>query len=126
MQLRVATGTSSFTEFSFLSYFSRLNFDYQNKYLLTLSGRVDGSSRFGENKRYGFFPAVSVGYVLSEEDFMKDSKVFSFLKVRASYGTTGNVGIGNFQHLGLYGSGSYNNQPGLRPTQIPNPDLGWR
>jgi TonB-linked SusC/RagA family outer membrane protein len=121
----VATGTSTFTEFSFLSYFSRLNFDYQNKYLLTLSGRVDGSSRFGENKRYGFFPAVSVGYVLSEEDFMKDSKVFSFLKVRASYGTTGNAGIGNFQHLGLYGSGSYNNQPGLRPTQIPNPDLGW-
>ena len=56
---------------------------------------------------------------------MKNQNTFSFLKVRASYGNTGNAGIGNFQHLGLYGSGSYNNQPGLRPTQIPNPDLGW-
>ena len=121
----VFTGTSTFTDFSFLSYFSRFNFDYQNKYLLTLSGRVDGSSRFGENKKYGFFPAVSVGYVLSEENFMKNQNTFSFLKVRASYGSTGNAGIGNFQHLGLYGPGSYNNQPGLNPSQIPNPDLGW-
>jgi TonB-dependent starch-binding outer membrane protein SusC len=118
-------GTSTFSNFSFVSYFSRFNFDYLGKYLFTIAGRVDGSSRFGENNRYGFFPATSVGYLLSEESFLKDSELISFLKLRASYGRTGNAAISNFGHLGLYGSGTYNNQPGLRPTQIANPDLQW-
>jgi TonB-dependent starch-binding outer membrane protein SusC len=117
-------GTSTLNEYSFLSYFSRFNFDYQNKFLLTLSGRVDGSSRFGENRRFGFFPAVSAGYVMTE-DFLKDNNVVSFLKLRASYGRTGNAAIGNFDHLGLYSTGTYNNQPGLFPGRIANPDLGW-
>jgi len=90
-----------------------------------LSGRVDGSSRFGVNSRYGFFPAAAVGWVLTREDFLADNALISFLKARASYGVTGNAGIGNFQHLGLYGVNTYNNQSGLIPTQIPNPDLGW-
>jgi len=121
----IYTGTSNFTQYSFISYFSRLNFDYKQKYLLTIAGRVDGSSRFGDNKRYGFFPAVSAGWILTNEDVFADMEALSFLKLRASYGSTGNAGIGNFNHLGLYGPASYNNQPGLRPTQIPNPDLGW-
>jgi TonB-linked SusC/RagA family outer membrane protein len=117
-------GTSTLNEYSFLSYFSRFNFDYQNKFLFTLSGRVDGSSRFGENRRYGFFPAVSAGYIITE-DFFNDTDLISFLKLRASYGLTGNAAIGNFDHLGLFGVGTYNNQPGLFPTRIANPDLGW-
>lgn len=117
-------GTSTLNEYSFLSYFSRFNFDYDNKFLLSLSGRVDGSSRFGENRRFGFFPAISAGYIMTE-DFLQDSDLISFLKLRISYGRTGNAAIGNFDHLGLYSTGAYNNQPGLFPGRIANPDLGW-
>ncbi len=90
------------TEYSFLSYFSRVNLDYMAKYLVTLAGRVDGSSRFGTNSRYGFFPALSVGWVITKESFLTDNPTLSFLKLRASYGLTGNAGIGNFRHLGLF------------------------
>ena len=122
----ISGGSSTLTQYSFLSYFSRFNFDYKRKYLLTVSGRVDGSSRFGANNRYGFFPAVSAGWVLTEESVFQDAGALSFLKIRASYGTTGNAAIGNFDHLGLFTAGaSYNNQPGLRPSRIPNPDLSW-
>jgi TonB-dependent starch-binding outer membrane protein SusC len=121
----ITDGSQSITEYSFLSYFSRLNFDYQSKYLFTLAGRIDGSSRFGENKRFGFFPAASAGWVVSKESFLSDNPILSFLKIRTSYGLTGNAGIGNFQHLGLYGVDPYNAQPGFIPSQIPNPDLGW-
>jgi TonB-dependent starch-binding outer membrane protein SusC len=116
---------STLDKYSFLSYFSRVNLDYKAKYLLTLSGRIDGSSRFGKNNRYGFFPAASVGWVISKEDFLTENSVLSFLKLRTSYGLTGNAGIGNFRHLGLYGIGHYNSLAGLVPSQIPNPDLGW-
>jgi len=121
----ISGGSSSKTEYSFLSYFSRINFDYKAKYLLTLAGRVDGSSRFGKNSRYGFFPAASIGWVISKESFLTDNPTISFLKLRASYGLTGNAGIGNFMHLGLYGVDSYFGTSGLIPTQIANPDLGW-
>lgn len=121
----ITVGTSSLTKYSFLSYFSRVNLDYKAKYLFTLSGRVDGSSRFGKDNRYGFFPAASLGWVLSKEDFLTGNNTLSFLKLRTSYGMTGNAGISNFGHLGLYGVGSYNSQSGLYPTQIPNSGLGW-
>src|SRR5262249_9213182 len=85
------TGGFSFAQqYSFLSYFSRVNFKFSEKYLLSLSGRVDGSSRFGADKRYGFFPALSAGWILSEESFIKDSGVLSFLKLRGSVGRVGN------------------------------------
>ncbi|MBV6425900.1 MAG: TonB-dependent receptor SusC [Haliscomenobacter sp.] len=121
----IAAGSSSITEFTFLSYFGRATYDFDRKYLLTVSGRVDGSSRFGKNNRYGFFPAVSAGWVLTEEPFLKDNSLLSFLKLRASYGVTGNAAIGNFDHLGLYGAEGYNGVSGLFPSQIPNPDLEW-
>jgi TonB-dependent starch-binding outer membrane protein SusC len=121
----ITGGTSTITEYSFLSYFGRLNFDYQSKYLVTVAARLDGSSRFGANKRFGFFPAASAGWVISKEEFLADNSVVSFLKLRTSYGVTGNAGIGNFSHLGLFGVSTYNQQPGFAPTQIPNPDLGW-
>lgn len=121
----ITGATSTLTKYSFLSYFSRVNLDYKAKYLVTLSGRVDGSSRFGANNRYGFFPAASLGWVLSKEGFLADNSVLSFLKLRTSYGLTGNAGIGNFGQMGLYGVGNYNSVAGLIPSQIENPNLGW-
>lgn len=121
----ITGGTSSVTNFSFLSYFARVNYKYGEKYLATLSARVDGSSRFGPENRYGFFPAASVGWLMSEEEFLNDNSIVSLLKLRGSYGLTGNAEIENFDHLGLYGPASYGLVPGIRPTQIPNENLGW-
>ena len=121
----ITSATSTLTKYSFLSYFSRVNLDYKSKYLLTLSGRIDGSSRFGKNNRYGVFPAASLGWVLTKEDFLSSSAFLSFLKLRTSYGLTGNAGISNFGQLGLYDGAHYNSVSGLIPSQIPNPDLGW-
>lgn len=121
----ITSGTSTRTAYSFLSYFARARYDYKRKYLLNVSGRVDGSSRFGIDNRYAFFPAVSAGWVLTEEGFLKDNKVLSFLKLRGSWGESGNAEIGNFQSLGLYKAGSYNGASTLGPEQIPNPDLTW-
>jgi TonB-linked SusC/RagA family outer membrane protein len=121
----ITAGTSTLTQYSFLSYFTRVNLDYKAKYLLTIAGRIDGSSRFGEDNRYGTFPAASVGWVISKENFLANNSTLSFLKVRASFGQTGNAGISNFGHLGLYGVDNYNNLSGLYPAQIPNPELGW-
>src|SRR5258706_7972985 len=118
--------SSSETEFTFLSYFARANYKYNGKYLLALSGRFDGSSRFGKNNKYGFFPAVSAGWILSEEKFLSNVKWLNYLKLKASWGLTGNSEIGNFAARGLYsGNGAYAGNPGTRPTQIPNPDLKW-
>jgi TonB-dependent starch-binding outer membrane protein SusC len=121
----ITGATSTLTKYSFLSYFSRVNLDYKAKYLLTLSGRIDGSSRFGKNFRYGVFPAASLGWVLTKEDFLLNNPVLSYLKLRTSYGLTGNAGIDNFGHLGLYGVNRYNGLGGIAPSQLPNPDLGW-
>ena len=120
------TGGSFSTSNSLLSYFGRLNYAYANKYLLGLSARIDGSSRFGVNQRYGFFPAASVGWVVTEEAFLKDQKVLSFLKPRISIGRTGNQGFGDFASLGLYaGTSGYVGVPGQRQIQLANPDLKW-
>jgi TonB-linked SusC/RagA family outer membrane protein len=119
-------GYSQQTEFSFLSYFSRANYAYKSKYLFSLSARYDASSRFGSNNRYGFFPAASAGWVVSQEEFMKDATVFSNLKLKASYGLTGNAEIGNYPSLGLFsGDAGYNGAAGQRFDQIANPNLKW-
>ena len=123
---RITGGTTTVNESSILSYFGRVNYKLNDKYLLSLSGRIDGSSRFGRNNRYGFFPAVSAGWVLSEESFLADSDVLSFLKLRASWGLTGNAdGFGNFSHLSLYGGAKYNNSSALVSEQLANDDLKW-
>lgn len=121
----IVEGTSTFTNSSFLSYFSRINYKLDNRYLMTLSARYDASSRFGENNRYGFFPAGSLGWILTEEAFLHGKEGLSLLKLRTSFGITGNAEIGDFDHLGLYGPASYGLRPGLQPTQIKNPDLTW-
>lgn len=120
------TATSNENAFSFLSYFLRANYKYAGKYLVGFSIRADGSSRFGANNRYGYFPAGSIAWILSEEDFLKTSETISLLKLRASYGLTGNAEIGNFSSRGLYsGTGAYGGRPGQIPSRIANPDLTW-
>ncbi|MDJ1504477.1 TonB-dependent receptor [Xanthocytophaga agilis] len=119
-------GFSRESNFRFLSYFLRANYKLNEKYLLSVSARIDGSSRFGKNSKYGFFPAASAGWVLSEEDWLKDNSFMSFLKLRTSYGLTGNAEIGNFPQLGLFaGDGNYGDTPGQRPYQLSNPNLKW-
>ena len=123
---RITGGTSTLSESAILSYFARANYKFKDRYLLSISGRVDGSSRFGKENKYGFFPAASAGWVLSEERFMNESKHISFLKLRASYGLTGNdAGFGDFAQLGLWGAAKYNGLSGLVPTQLANPELKW-
>ena len=121
-----SNGSSTESNFRFVSYFARANYKFLDRYLLGVSARIDGSSRFGKNARYGRFPAVSAGWVLSEESFLKKIPTISFLKVRASYGITGNAEITNFPQLGLAaGDASYVGSPGQRPSQLANPDLKW-
>jgi TonB-dependent starch-binding outer membrane protein SusC len=119
-------GSSSESNFRFNSYFFRANYKFNEKYLATFSLRRDGSSRFGENSRYGYFPAGSLGWIISEEGFMSRLKTISFLKLRTSYGRVGNAEIGNFPQLGLFsGDAGYAGAAGQRPSQIANPDLRW-
>ncbi len=118
--------SSSASEWALVSYFARANYKFNNKYLVSLSGRYDGSSRFGENNRYGFFPAASVGWIVSEEKFMQGIQWLNVLKLKGSYGLTGNSEINNFAARGLYsGDAGYGNLAGTRPTQLGNPDLKW-
>ncbi|RAJ97471.1 TonB-linked SusC/RagA family outer membrane protein [Larkinella arboricola] len=112
------------------SYLARVNYGYKERYLLTASFRADGSSRFGSNKRYGYFPSAALAWRISEESFMKDVRVLSDLKVRATYGMTGNQdGIGNYPAYSLLGTQNYvfggTVSTGLGPNQIANPDLSW-
>lgn len=114
------------------SYMGRVNYGYKDKYFLDLTARVDGSSRFGANNKYGFFPAVSAAWRLIEEPFLKSATWLSDLKLRASYGITGNAGgISPYQSLStVAATGSdyvFNNAyvTGINPTGIANPDLRW-
>lgn len=121
----ITTGYSAFDYYRFLSYFGRASFSIRETYLFSFTGRFDGSSRFGQNNKYGFFPSGSAGWLISNEEFMQNSKYISYLKLRASYGITGNAEIGNFNYLGLYGAGSYGDESTLYPSTIANPDLTW-
>ncbi len=111
-----------------LSYFGRVNYGYDNKYLVELSLRRDGSSRFGVNNRFGMFPAVSAAYRISAEPFMQGvSGWMDDLKIRASHGSTGNQdGISDFGSLTQYSAGAfYNGQPVIFKSSVGNPDLRW-
>lgn len=122
----ITAGTSTSTSNTLVSYFARGSYAFAGKYLVGASARVDGSSRFGINKRYGIFPAASVGWVISEESFLKNNPTLSFFKLRASIGKTGNQGFGNFVSRALFaGDAGYVGTPGQRPYQLANPDLGW-
>jgi len=121
----IVYGTAVVSYYRFLSYFTRITYDYDTRYLLNFTVRADGSSRFGEENRYGVFPSASAGWVISNESFLKSSKKVSLLKLRASYGYTGNAGIGNFDFKGLYGIGAYAGTSSIYPSTISNPELTW-
>ena len=121
-------GGSGRARFAFNSYFGRINYTLSNKYLFTLTGRLDGSSKFGENNKYSFFPSAAIAWRASEEDFLKNSNVISNLKLRASYGITGNSEINTYASLSLLSSGYaaiINNQrvTGVGTNRLANPDL---
>ena len=122
--------TSGITEWQMLSYLARINYNYDSRYLLTLTGRVDGSSKFGKGNKYGFFPSVSGAWRISEEAFLRDNPTISNLKIRASYGVVGNEGIAPYSSQGLmYNAEAYfgNSEivTGLAPYTLSNRDLKW-
>jgi len=122
----IDNGSSTYTERALNSYFGRVTYNYASKYLLNVNMRADGASKFGEDNKYGYFPSASLGWVVSEENFLKGINFLSNLKLRASYGLTGNwQPIDNFASRGLYGVVSYLDQPGFVQTQLPNTELGW-
>src|SRR5690606_1673897 len=94
----------SVSESSLLSYFTKANYEYKDKYLFSATLRADGSSRFGRNNRYGYFPSFSAGWILSKEDFWK-SNAISYLKLRASWGQNGNDRIGDYSFTTVVLSG---------------------
>lgn len=121
----ITFANSANNRYTFLSYFLRGNYSIANKYLLSGSIRTDASSRFGPNNRYGWFPTVSAGWVLSEEKFLEHISFLNFLKLRASWGLTGNAEIGANSFLALYGVSNYPDLPGYVPVSLSNPDLKW-
>ncbi|MBT2563620.1 TonB-dependent receptor [Pedobacter sp. ISL-68] len=121
----ISAGTSSETRHTFVSYLARVNYKYEEKYLLSASIRTDGSSRFGVNNRYGTFPAVSAGWIINQEEFLKSSSWLSLLKLRGSYGLTGNAEIGDFASRNLYQGVNYAGIGGTRPSQLGDPNLSW-
>ena len=107
------------------SFFGRINYNYANKYIVSFSGRGDASSRFGSNNQWGFFPSASVAWRLGEEDFLKLPDQMNELKIRTSFGLTGNDDITPFLYKELFGITTYDGKSGYYPTGIPNPDLKW-
>ena len=110
-----------------MSFFGRVNYDFDGKYLLSGVLRHDGYSKLTAENRWGTFPGISAGWVISKEEFMEQfSNVVSFAKLRTSYGLNGNVsGIGNYYVQGAYGSNKYNGQTGFLISSLPNPGLQW-
>lgn len=121
----ITDASSGLSENALESYFSRVNLNYAGRYLLAISMRTDGSSRFAKQQRYGYFPSISGGWDVSKETFWPFAT--TDLKVRASYGKTGNQeGIGNYAYQALAGGGyNYNNKSGLAITSVGNDQLTW-
>ncbi|TJZ63022.1 TonB-dependent receptor [Sphingobacterium olei] len=142
----IQTNSGSGTAYRLLSYFGKVNYNYNDKYLASVTARYDGSSRFGVNNQFGWFPAFSAGWRISQEEFLNGIDVLSDLKVRYGWGKVGNQEIGNFASFGMY-QASYATNPtwdpdngtaydingagtgvlpsGYRRIQQPNPNLRW-
>ncbi|RAV98172.1 SusC/RagA family TonB-linked outer membrane protein [Pseudochryseolinea flava] len=118
--------TASPGEKGIQSFFGKVNYNYASKYLLGITARVDASTNFGDNNKYGIFPAASLAWRMSEEDFIKNNiTAISELKLRGSYGLLGNDNIESFLFAPLYTPGSYSSKPAISPKHLPNPDLKW-
>lgn len=125
-------GNSQESEWALISYLARINYSYKDKYLFTSTYRTDGSSRFGTDSRWGAFPSASVGWRVTEEPFMESLSFINELKIRASYGLSGNNAIPDYGHVSLLSKVDYplgTNQgtvmQGLYPSTIPNANLSW-
>ena len=121
----VDAGSSFFAQNGLVSGFGEIKYDYKDRYLFSATARYDGSSRFGQDRKFGVFPSASVGWRIKEEGFLKDVSFIEDLKLRASYGYTGNERIGNFQFLGTWGATTYNGSSGVGPNSLSNPNLQW-
>jgi TonB-linked SusC/RagA family outer membrane protein len=113
------------TAYTMLSFFGVANYSYDNKYFLQASLRTDGSSRFGADNRWGTFWSASASWNIHREAFMKDLDFVNMLKLRGSYGLSGNFDIGDYDQYGLYSPNQYDGNSGLAPSQPANPNLGW-
>ncbi len=118
-------GGSFYSQSGLMSFFGELKYDFKDKYLLGGTVRADGSSRFGKNRRFGYFPSLSAGWRISEEAFLDGARFVDDLKLRASYGFTGNERIGSFQYLGTWAAAVYNGNTGVGPNRLPNSNLQW-
>lgn len=118
---------SDVTIYKYQALFARLNYNWDTRYILNITGRRDGSSRFGPGKQFATFGAVGGAWLFSNEAFLKDNTVLSFGKLRSSYGITGNDQIGDYQFLDTYVSSGNNYQGtiGLQPVRLFNPEFGW-
>ncbi|NJO88323.1 MAG: SusC/RagA family TonB-linked outer membrane protein, partial [Chloroflexia bacterium] len=122
-----------YTDHTLLSYFSRVNYDFNNKYMLSAVLRADGSSRFGSDNKFGYFPSVSVGWNITREDFMSTlDPIISYAKLRLSWGQNGNENIGDFGYTSVMGNGavyffgvSEEQYNGVQPNKLANPLLKW-
>jgi len=126
---KVVSGSTSAQEWSLLSYLARATYAYKDKYLATATVRADGCSRFGKNNRWGYFPSASLGWRMKEESFMQDFTWLDNLKLRLSYGETGNNQIPNYGSVGLLGYSSYvsgaNVVQGIYTNTFPDENLKW-
>lgn len=113
--------------YKYQAFFGRINYNWKDCYIMNLTARRDGSSRFGPGNQYANFGAIGVAWLFSNESFLKNSSWLSFGKLRSSYGTTGSDQIGDYQFLNTYNSSgiNYGTTVGLEPTRLFNPDFGW-
>lgn len=123
----VIPATNFYSQYKYQAFFGRINYTYNEKYVINLTGRRDGSSRFGPGNQFAYFGAIGAAWIFSREGFIRNNaSVISFGKLRSSYGTTGNDQIGDYQYLNSYASsGIYQGQKGLRPARLYNPDFAW-
>src|SRR5690606_13156324 len=120
---------SDYEKWTILSYMARINYIFDQRFLLTLTGRADGSSKFSTGNKWGYFPSLALGWNLKNEQFLQESNLFSNLKLRLSYGETGNEGIMPYQTQGLVSRTVYDfdgsSAFGYRPSSIRNDGLKW-
>jgi TonB-dependent starch-binding outer membrane protein SusC len=127
-----AITNGTYEDHTLLSYFGRIDYDFANRYMLTATLRRDGSSRFGSANKFGYFPSVSAGWVISRENFFPQTDAVNFMKVRASWGQNGNEEIGNFGYISTMSSNlvyyfglNQDQYNGILPSKIANPSLKW-
>jgi TonB-linked SusC/RagA family outer membrane protein len=124
----IGSPINHYSDYKYLSVFTRINYNWENKYIINGSFRRDGSSRFGPGNRYGNFGAIGAAWLFSKESFIKNHLAFiSYAKLRSSYGITGNDQIADYQYLATYTTGRvpYGDVTTLQPARAANPDYGW-